>query len=525
MDWVKTVALDELRDKGRALYRHDDKKIALFWVDGRPLAVDNRCPHEGYPLREGTVDAATGSLTCQWHNWKFNLETGRCVYGEDHVRAYRAKSDQGWIWLDLSEPPPETRKRTILEGVAEAVANRQYGRMAREVARLAKDGFDPIDAVRQTLAHAHDRLEDGMTHAHAGLADWLRLYDEYEGSLELQVLCLAEALDHLAHDTLRQPQFPYAEETRPFSGSSFLTAVEAEDEAMAVALVRGALAQGADWTDLEPWFVRAALAHYADFGHALIYVEKTGLLLARLGARCAPWLLPPLIRALVYATREDLLPEFRAYPGYAAANPGFGGDDRPPAADALFGLSVKDALAWCDAAMRDRQPLAVYWSLLEISARNLACFDERFQFAFDRPVSQNVGWLSFTHGLTFGHAARRICQRHPGLWRPALLQMACFVGRNKAYLDRDLDTDRWATADGEALYATLIETALDHGLNPPIFAVHYLKTLLAAREEAALAPQSARTWIWTAVNRFFQSRIKQKHPRRTARQALALIGG
>jgi len=123
MDWVKTVALDELRDKGRALYRHDDKKIALFWVDGRPLAVDNRCPHEGYPLREGTVDAATGSLTCQWHNWKFNLETGRCVYGEDHVRAYRAKSDQGWIWLDLSEPPPETRKRTILEGVAEAVAN------------------------------------------------------------------------------------------------------------------------------------------------------------------------------------------------------------------------------------------------------------------------------------------------------------------------------------------------------------------------------------------------------------------
>lgn len=41
---------------------------------GKVLAVDNRCPHMGFPLDRGTV--RDGILTCHWHHARFDLATG-----------------------------------------------------------------------------------------------------------------------------------------------------------------------------------------------------------------------------------------------------------------------------------------------------------------------------------------------------------------------------------------------------------------------------------------------------------------
>ena len=37
-------------------------------------AVDNRCPHMGFPLHKGSV--CDGILTCHWHHARFDLESG-----------------------------------------------------------------------------------------------------------------------------------------------------------------------------------------------------------------------------------------------------------------------------------------------------------------------------------------------------------------------------------------------------------------------------------------------------------------
>ena len=37
-------------------------------------AVDNRCPHMGFPLHRGTL--RDGILTCHWHHARFDLESG-----------------------------------------------------------------------------------------------------------------------------------------------------------------------------------------------------------------------------------------------------------------------------------------------------------------------------------------------------------------------------------------------------------------------------------------------------------------
>src|SRR5258708_38005625 len=91
-EWRRAVALDRLRRDGNAVAKIEGKQIALFAAGERILACNNRCPHEGYPLAEGTLAEAPAegacTLTCNWHNWKFDLATGDNLYGGDNLRVY-----------------------------------------------------------------------------------------------------------------------------------------------------------------------------------------------------------------------------------------------------------------------------------------------------------------------------------------------------------------------------------------------------------------------------------------------------
>ena len=51
--------------------------IALFWSEGRVYAVDNRCPHMGFPMSRGSI--ANGIITCHWHHARFELGGG-CTF-------------------------------------------------------------------------------------------------------------------------------------------------------------------------------------------------------------------------------------------------------------------------------------------------------------------------------------------------------------------------------------------------------------------------------------------------------------
>ncbi|MFO0903564.1 MAG: Rieske (2Fe-2S) protein [Pirellulales bacterium] len=53
----------------------DDRIIALFNVDGVFHALDGICPHQGGPLGKGRLTGCT--LTCPWHGWQYNVETGQ----------------------------------------------------------------------------------------------------------------------------------------------------------------------------------------------------------------------------------------------------------------------------------------------------------------------------------------------------------------------------------------------------------------------------------------------------------------
>lgn len=522
MTWKKAIAVAALQDKP-ALYKAHPKQIALFKAGGRVFAVDNRCPHEGYPLVEGHVGDGC-LLTCNWHNWKFRLLDGRCVLGGDDVRSYPVQERDGFVWVNIANPPIDEIQAGLLDGLHRAFAKREYGRICREITRLYYNKLDPMLGVRKAIQWYHDRLEFGFTHALAAAADWLSLAARQRDDWEKRLICLAEVVDHMAVDALRHPRYPYAEPRDSFCSDRFLEAVEIEDREAAEGMLQSALADGICWQNLEPTFAQAALAHYNDFGHSLIYVYKTAQLLERAGDEAQQYVLPALARHLCYTTREDLLPEFKDYrrmlpdlPQPAATN------GSPLTAADLFPMTTRQACSWVRENISLHKPEVLYDALLEILARNLLHFDLSYQSAFDRPVNQNIGWLDFTHGVTFANAVRNVCSKHSELWPKGLLQMACFVGRNNRFLDRGLDETRWHVADAEAFFADVESIIFDHGLRDPIFSAHVLKTAEAVREEAAGASASCRHYLLAGLNRFMNSPLKQKHARRLARQAIALV--
>jgi len=84
-DALERVAhVSEIPVDGGKVIKRRGKQVALVRVDDeRVFAIDNRCPHEGYPLVEGTVKDCV--LTCDWHNWKFDLRSGACLRGGEDV--------------------------------------------------------------------------------------------------------------------------------------------------------------------------------------------------------------------------------------------------------------------------------------------------------------------------------------------------------------------------------------------------------------------------------------------------------
>ena len=537
-EWTRATDLARLQPSHPIAIKLRGKHIALFLHNNEVHACNNRCPHEGYPLVEGTLDADC-VLTCHWHNWKFDLKTGATIYGGDNLRVYPVKVEDGAVWLDTRDRPAAERMERALQHLDQAMAEYDTARIARELARLGAAGAGPELALVRAIHATHARLRDGMTHAYAAADAWLALRDTLaEETQETERLaCATEALGYIAYDTLREPAYPFTAERAPWNAEAFALSVESQDEAGAAALLNGALAQGLHFVDLEPALAKAALAHYNDFGHTLIYLMHVRRLIERLGTEVENPLLLAWVRSLILATREDLLPDFRHYADALAAWPAgaLPSDANPnaqpgtlPGADAFEAQPVRHVRN-ATVAAAGNAPLDIYFALMEAAARHLLCFDERHALRTDNSVADNVGWLDFTHALTFGHALRQQCARQPHLWPQGLLQLAMFVGRNSGYLQPNMSAQmairEWAVTDETVFHERAIATIVDHGIGLPIFPAHWLKTWSAVREEVAAGlPAGARAAMLAAVNRLLAVRFKQRHALRTAHQALGFVG-
>src|SRR5690349_12061687 len=97
-EYVLAGSLEALKAKGRLVVQGGHRPILIVYDRGRIFALDNRCPHMGFPLERGTVE--DGILTCHWHHARFDLESG-CTFDlwADDVPHCAVEVRDGDIWV------------------------------------------------------------------------------------------------------------------------------------------------------------------------------------------------------------------------------------------------------------------------------------------------------------------------------------------------------------------------------------------------------------------------------------------
>lgn len=113
--FARVANLDELAQTNCMMVRVNGHTIVLFKYDDFVYAVDNRCPHMGFPLNRGTVH--DGILTCHWHHARFDLASGGTFdQWADDVRAFPVEIRDGDVWVDTAQyDDPEAYQRERLQ--------------------------------------------------------------------------------------------------------------------------------------------------------------------------------------------------------------------------------------------------------------------------------------------------------------------------------------------------------------------------------------------------------------------------
>src|SRR6516164_6809589 len=140
-------SLEELKIKGRLVVRGGHRPILVIYDRGRIFALDNRCPHMGFPLERGSVE--DGILTCHWHHARFDLESG-CTFDlwADDVPIFPIELRDGQVWVKTTsghaDPAAHWRQR-LADGLDHdlglVIAKAVHGQLAA--------GVPPADIVRQ----------------------------------------------------------------------------------------------------------------------------------------------------------------------------------------------------------------------------------------------------------------------------------------------------------------------------------------------------------------------------------------
>ena len=146
-DLVRAGTVEELQAKGRMVVPGRRCPILVVHDQGRVFAMDNRCPHLGFPLHRGSI--ADGILTCHWHHARFDLASG-CTFDlwADDVPTFPVELHDGEIWIKdgpgHTDPAAHWRRR-----LDDGLAHNLSLVIAKSVQGLLAAGVSPPEILRQ----------------------------------------------------------------------------------------------------------------------------------------------------------------------------------------------------------------------------------------------------------------------------------------------------------------------------------------------------------------------------------------
>lgn len=490
-----------------------ERRVVLIRSASGLHALDNACPHQGYGLTTGALDGEL--LTCQWHNWKFDVRTGRCVMGEEDVPCHNVRVDGDDAIVRVTEPSDEEQRARLWPSLRRGIERNYVGQMSRDVARLIDAGATADEIIAEGLRLCIPRTEWGMGHEMAVSADLATIADGLSG-LE-KTLAITHALAGLSEIARDRPAHD-----DPVSVSSagdratFLHAIEHEDWDTSVSALRRFAADVGDVGEIRSWFIEAVSQHHLSYGHGAIYVQKAFDLIDRM-PEMTDLLLSELALTLINSTREDTLPymvkTMRAIDdvdlsALAAAPADQSWDEEDKLVQLLFEAETLPIGPLVDAALAGAGVPGIINAVSLAGARQLLALS----LEIDRDTSTDFGWLDITHVVTYANAARWAWSVDPGPHTARLVLLTAFLAFDAAGRGqkRDAYTHQASTESATAdLFAVLMSRQPDEAIasaiagDPEVVAdalerasmevsggsfivtAHMIKLAVAARTEAS----------------------------------------
>ncbi len=283
--------------------------LALFVQGDQVQAIDNRCPHMGFPLDRGTV--RDGILTCHWHHARFDLASGGTFdLWADDVRVFPTQVRDGEIWVDVS--PLADRREHQRQRLREGLERNLTLVVAKAViALLDGGGGDAADPFRIGLAFGARYREGGWGQGLTILTCLMNLLPYLDS--EDHPRALYHGLAAVAADTAGSPaRFPVSP-LPALEGADgtmlrrwFRQFVEVRDADGAERCIASAVRAGLDPRQLADMLLAAATDHrYIAVGHPLDFTNKALEALDIAGWDQAELVLTSLARGYTSAERME----------------------------------------------------------------------------------------------------------------------------------------------------------------------------------------------------------------------------
>ena len=304
---VHVGPLKELTQRQPRVISAGGRTIVLFVLDDQVYALDNRCPHMGFPLSRGTV--RDGILTCHWHHARFDL-AGGCTFDPfaDDVPTFSVEVRDGEVYLDPRPVDADPLPRWLGK-LDEGLEQNIRLVLAKSVIGLSEAGETGPIIGRAALFGARNRAA-GWSAGMSILTAMGNVLPALEPADRPRALY--HGLVHVASDTAGQPPDFDLEplstrETRPeVYRAWFRRFIETRSAEPAERCLRTAISIGLSQAQVAEMIFTACTDHlFLDEGHALDFANKAFELLDLIGWEHAGEILPSLIGPMVRAARME----------------------------------------------------------------------------------------------------------------------------------------------------------------------------------------------------------------------------
>ncbi|MCF6411696.1 Rieske (2Fe-2S) protein [Pseudalkalibacillus salsuginis] len=442
--------LEKLKMDGAKIVKDGNLGIAVFFHEGELHAVDNRCPHMGFPLHMGSL--CDGILTCHWHHARFDVKSGGTLDPwADDVPTYPVEVKNGEVWVHTvphQKVTVEKLRRRLREGLEQSLSLV----IAKAVVGLVEAGIVPGEIAKVGV-------EFGTKHRQSGWRSGLTILTAMTNILPKldktgQILALYQGLVHVARESSGMGtrfllgSLPGSDEMETQSVETltkwYRHCVEVRDSQGAERVLLTAIRSGWSEDQLADMMMTAVTDHfYINAGHTLDFHNKAFEVLGHVGNDYRSYVLTSLLPGISDVSRSEeshswqspvdlvtpLKKAFEKLPDIISRKNVIDGktfDEEAFVEQLLSDQPVKTVDRMMDALESGVSPVRLSQLVALAAAERIARFHTQNDFS---------DWITVLHTFTHAHAV------HQSLRRSTTVELtrAVFHGAMSVYLDRFLN--------------------------------------------------------------------------------------